>query len=400
MKPERPGLALRLLALLLLCLLLALLVWMRTLPTTAERPAESPVPQETPAPVPTPAATERPAQSAAPTAPVPTASDPTGAPLVYTEESYRLVSDLVYTYAALQREGEAEIREGLARLKEADPRLGGVWEEILGVWDYVNTELAVPASIPEGLPQDESLCIVVLGFQLHADGSMAQELLGRCQTALAAAERYPRARIAVTGGGTAFQNRAATEAGVMAQWLRDQGIGEERILIEDRSLTTADNAVFTCELLRRNDPSLAGVDFTVFRKEATRFFAAGWSVADLQYALTTRPDGMPWPRGEGYQGTEWLEHRLRRWKTPNGSIRPSISQEKAQLRVVSRAGLPPDLGLPHDEPRPATAARPEVARTSIDDARRLVRAHTRTTGDSLVHRDRTQARMSRSSRRG
>lgn len=155
-----------------------------------------------------------------------------------------------------------------------------------------------------------------------------------------------------------------------------------------------------CELLRRNDPSLAGVDFTVFRKEATRFFAAGWSVADLQYALTTRPDGMPWPRGEGYQGTEWLEHRLRRWKTPNGSIRPSISQEKTQLRVVSRAGLPPDLGLPHDEPRPATAARPEVARTSIDDARRLVRAHTRTTGDSLVHRDRTQARMSRSSRRG
>ena len=256
MKPERPGLALRLLALLLLCLLLALLVWMRTLPTTAERPTESPVPQETAAPVPTPAATERPAQSAAPTAPVPTASDPTGAPLVYTEESYRLVSDLVYTYAALQREGEAEIRERLARLKEADPRLGGVWEEILGVWDYVNTELAVPASIPEGLPQDESLCIVVLGFQLHADGSMAQELLGRCQTALAAAERYPRARIAVTGGGTAFQNRAATEAGVMAQWLRDQGIGEERILIEDRSLTTADNAVFTCELLRRDAPEV------------------------------------------------------------------------------------------------------------------------------------------------
>ncbi|MEY9210724.1 hypothetical protein NI17_013960 [Thermobifida halotolerans] len=154
-----------------------------------------------------------------------------------------------------------------------------------------------------------------------------------------------------------------------------------------------------CELLRRRDPSLTGVDFAAFRTEAARFFAAGWSVADLLHALTTRPDGLPWPHGEGYQGTEWLEHRLRHWKTPTGDIRPSAAQESAQLRVVGRAGLPRDLGLPHDEPRAGATARPEVARAAIDDARRLLRAHTRTTSDSLVHRDRTAARMPRGDRR-
>ncbi len=255
MKPEKSGLALRLLALLLLCLLLAMMIWMRTLPVTEEHPLESPAAEETAAPAPTPVASEEPAQPPAPESPATTAAL-AGAPLVYTEESYRLVSDLVYTYAARQQEGEPEIREGLTRLKEMDPRLGSVWEEIMKLWDNVNTELAVSAEIPEELPEDESLCIVVLGFQLHADGSMAEELLGRCRTALAFAERYPKARIAVTGGGTAYQNRAATEAGVMAQWLREQGVEPDRIVVEDRSLTTADNAVFTCELLRRDAPDV------------------------------------------------------------------------------------------------------------------------------------------------
>lgn len=178
-------------------------------------------------------------------------------PIVYTPDTYRLVSDLVYTYAAKQREGEDEIRDGLARLQEMDPRLGLLWREILQYWDFVNEDFPAPdTSIPETLPKDDSLCIVVLGFQLHSDGSMAEELIGRCETALRFAEAYPEAFLAVTGGGTAWQNKTVTEAGAMAQWLMDHGIAAERILVEDRSLTTADNAVFTCEILRNRAPQV------------------------------------------------------------------------------------------------------------------------------------------------
>lgn len=149
-----------------------------------------------------------------------------------------------------------------------------------------------------------------------------------------------------------------------------------------------------CELLRHRDPSLRGVDFAELRDEAARFFSAGWSTADLLHALSHRYDGVPWPRGEGYQGVEWLAHRMRSWKSPTGDIRPSVSQETAQLRVVGRVGLPEDIGLPEDRAQDRDrAASPESARTAADDARRLMRVRTRTTSDALEHRDRTAAHI-------
>lgn len=163
----------------------------------------------------------------------------------------------------------------------------------------------------------------------------------------------------------------------------------------NRSVHTRSAVHEACELLRRRDPSLYGVEFNRLREEASRFFSAGWSVADLLHALDSRPDGTRWERGAGYQGDEWLAHRLRSWKTPSGDIRPSASQEAAQLRVVGRAGLPENIGLPHDGPGPGQAARPETARAAADDARRLMRAHTRTTSNTLEHRGRTAARITR-----
>lgn len=174
----------------------------------------------------------------------------------YTARSYQLVSDIVYTYATGQREAMDEIDALLGTLRREDRALGELWTEILRTWDFVNTDLETPATLPDDLPEDDSLCIVVLGFQLMPDGSMSEELLGRCRTALACAERYPEAWIAVTGGPTAWQDHSATEAGVMAAWFADHGIGEERILVEGSSLTTADNAVLTAAILRERAPQV------------------------------------------------------------------------------------------------------------------------------------------------
>ncbi|WP_067962947.1 hypothetical protein [Nocardiopsis trehalosi] len=198
-------------------------------------------------------------------------------------------------------------------------------------------------------------------------------------------------------------------------WPRDQvGIWENRggndvvITVDDallapstpdpmrRPVHTRSDVHRACELLRHRDPSLRGVAFPELRDEAARFFSAGWSIADLLHALSHRHDGRPWPLGEGYAGVEWLQHRLRNWKSDTGDIRPSVSQESAQLRVVGRVGLPPDIGLPDDEaPVRRQAASPATARAAADDARRLMRAQTRTTSETLEHRDRTSARMAR-----
>ncbi|TQN30980.1 hypothetical protein FHX37_0869 [Haloactinospora alba] len=153
-----------------------------------------------------------------------------------------------------------------------------------------------------------------------------------------------------------------------------------------------------CELLRRRDASLRGVDFAALRDEAARFFSAGWSIADLLHALSHRPDGAPWPRGEGYQGIEWLQHRLRNWKTPSGDIRPSVSQETAQMRIVGRAGLPEGIGQPEAQPESEGAAAPEHVRAAADDARRLMRTRTRTTSEALEHQDRTASHITQQER--
>ena len=175
----------------------------------------------------------------------------------YTEETYQLVTDLVYLRRHWDEDGPARTAATLERLKAADPALGEAWEGIMACWDRVSGDLTLnPGALPEGLPQDNSLCLVVLGFQLLYDGDMAPELTGRCETALRCAQQYPEALIAVTGGGTALGDREATEAGVMAAWFRAQGIPAERLLIEDASLTTADNAVLTAALLREKAPQV------------------------------------------------------------------------------------------------------------------------------------------------
>ena len=240
----------------LLSLMLSGLLFLRwkareepAVPVIAETAPPTPVPTAAPTPAPAPVVTPTP-----PPTPAPTLFNP---PQGYTEESYNLVSDMVYAYADRQDDAAEIIRDDLEQLNVLDPALGALWGKIIPLWSEVNRGLVIHDSIlPDGLPEDESLCIVVLGFQLHPDGSMAEELRGRCETALRCAEKYPKALIAATGGGTAWQNPNATEAGVMAAWLTEHGVDASRILVEAESRTTADNAVFTSALLRERHPEV------------------------------------------------------------------------------------------------------------------------------------------------
>ena len=240
----------------LLSLMLSGLLFLRwkareepAVPVIAETAPPTPVPTAAPTPAPAPVVTPTP-----PPTPAPTLFNP---PQGYTEESYNLVSDMVYAYADRQDDAAEIIRDDLEQLNALDPALGALWGKIMPLWSEINRALVIHDSVlPDGLPEDESLCIVVLGFQLYPDGSMAEELRGRCETALRCAEKYPKALIAVTGGGTAWQNPNATEAGVMAAWLTEHGVDASRILVEDESRTTADNAVFTCALLRERHPEV------------------------------------------------------------------------------------------------------------------------------------------------
>ncbi len=141
--------------------------------------------------------------------------------------------------------------EALSSLASLDPSLGEKWTRIMDLWE---APVTVNAELPDGLPEDDSLCLVGLGFQLNPDGTMRDELIERLKVMRAAAEKYPNAVIVCTGGGTASGNPSATEAGRMAEWLESQGVDPARLIVEDRSLTTAQNAVFTFDILAEKYP--------------------------------------------------------------------------------------------------------------------------------------------------
>jgi len=85
---------------------------------------------------------------------------------------------------------------------------------------------------------------------------MREELVERLKVLLKASQSYPNAVIVCTGGGTAANDPTATEAGRMAEWLKSQGVDSARLAVEDRSLTTAQNAIYTFDLLAERYPQV------------------------------------------------------------------------------------------------------------------------------------------------
>ena len=168
-----------------------------------------------------------------------------------------IIEEMVVDYGNYGSEADDHIQSLLKELKSVDPDAADRWNRILTLWKAVNTDLQINDGVlPDGLPDTDELCMVALGFQLNADGTMREELIERLGVVRASAEKYPNALIVCTGGGTATENEAATEAGKMAEWLTENGIAAERIIVEDQSLTTAQNAIYTYDILSQGYPQV------------------------------------------------------------------------------------------------------------------------------------------------
>ncbi|MBP5608565.1 MAG: YdcF family protein [Lachnospiraceae bacterium] len=184
-----------------------------------------------------------------------TQAEPTPVPAPVIRDNRQIIEDLI----ACREKGRDDAKEDelLAELASTDPDAAERWSLIMDRWKEINSGMTAGQEVlPDDIPKCARLCIVVLGYQLDPDGSMKDELIGRLEVALQSAKKYPEAYIACTGGGTASANRDATEAGMMAEWLMDKGIDKSRIIVEDKSLTTAQNAIFTCAILKEDYPWL------------------------------------------------------------------------------------------------------------------------------------------------
>ena len=172
---------------------------------------------------------------------------------VSAESTVPYIQRMVQYYQYYQQDADAQIDVLLDHIRQLNPKQGQLWQTIMDDWAWCNSGMDVSYDVlPDGLPEDDSLCIVVLGYELNADGSMKQELVSRLETALRSAQKYPNAYVAVTGGGSSVY----TEAAVMASWLAERGVGWDRLILEERSMSTTYNAVNTKAMLTRQYPQV------------------------------------------------------------------------------------------------------------------------------------------------
>jgi uncharacterized SAM-binding protein YcdF (DUF218 family) len=114
------------------------------------------------------------------------------------------------------------------------------------------------------------------------------EASDRVWYAASLARQFPDAPVVVSGGQAFDTGAAHTEAEAIASLLQDMGISGERIVLETRSRTTAENAAYTASLAGAGDWLLVTSAFHmpraigVFRKGGLSVIAAptDWRVPD------------------------------------------------------------------------------------------------------------------------
>ena len=92
---------------------------------------------------------------------------------------------------------------------------------------------------------------IVLGLALE-NGEPTPDLLARLDTARVYLERYPEAYLILTGGNADESGR--TEADVMRNVLIEQGVPEDRLILEDQAQTTKENFSNIAEIVTSEEP--------------------------------------------------------------------------------------------------------------------------------------------------
>ena len=88
------------------------------------------------------------------------------------------------------------------------------------------------------------LVAIILGNRLNDDGSMSEILKKRLEATLRLNKAFSPSKIIVSGG-VANPKAGLSEAQVMRDYLVEQGVESDKIVLEDNSMTTKQNAEFS-----------------------------------------------------------------------------------------------------------------------------------------------------------
>lgn len=147
-------------------------------------------------------------------------------------------------YSRVSGDDEA-FDEGFERLAEMDEEQANQYMELVDSIEQIK-ETEFNSEVPDTLPE-ENHTFITLGYALSDEGEMEETLIERLNVTLEAAEAYPNSHLIVTGGVPKSGN---TEAELMAEWLVENGIDEERITQDPLATDTVENALFSMEIVQ------------------------------------------------------------------------------------------------------------------------------------------------------
>ena len=164
----------------------------------------------------------------------------------------------------------------------------------VGAWLLLPLENRFPANPP--LP-DRLAGVIVLGGATEPDltagrGQPAlKEAAERLTALVALSQHMADLKVVHTGGSGELLGSPLSEAEVVARFLGEQGVDPARVIFEDRSRNTWENAVFTRELVRPEAGScwLLVTSAWHMPRSVGVFRRAGWQV--LPYPVDFRTTG-------------------------------------------------------------------------------------------------------------
>lgn len=198
---------------------------------------------------------------------------------------------------------------------------------VLGGLSPLGHMLFLPLEERFAKPSPETLAaldgIVVLGgsFDTHVSEARTEIALNEAAERLTIVPELmrlaPRARIAFTGGSAHMVFASKSEGAIARELFESFGAAPQRILIEDQSRNTVENAVFTYDLAQPQPGERWGIVTSAFHmpRAMGTFRAAGWrDLVAVPVDYRTRGEGdVLRPFGSVGEGLRRLDIAVKEW---------------------------------------------------------------------------------------
>lgn len=161
------------------------------------------------------------------------------------------------------------------------------------------------------VPEEPVRYVIVLGACIRGV-RVTRSLSYRLKKAAAYARSHPDCMLVVSGGQGPGED--VTEASAMSGYLQNLGIVPERILLEDRSVNTRENLLFSREIICRHaetsdenlSVAICSNNFHIYRALALAQMVGDWKVS----GLAARTDPFMWLSFTLREGIALFKERL------------------------------------------------------------------------------------------